>query len=383
MTNTEAKQRRTTSSMSGDTTPTAAATTLVPTVYKPTKSPKEALYTLYKVSHYKAGLPMNLLIVQSVMAGIYIAMAGQLYLSVGAGILGAAVFPVGLIAVVLTSAELFTGDTLVFTTAVLGGQVGVDKLIRNWAVSWVFNFFGCIVWASIITYASDALDDSGNVELAIAIAEKKALQPWIHIFLKAIGANFMVCLGVWQSTCAEDVAGKIMAIWFPIAGFVMMGLEHIIANQYLIPVGMMYAGSAGKISVLRLLCALSAATLGNIIGGALLMGAVYWYINDSMSTHNNSGNGNGNGNGSTHGNGNGNAQPLMERLRQAMLAFASASEAPPGSTPTTSSSLNKKTEEDDETKPIMAASGGGENGENHSSPTNGNKPAVSTVDRIV
>ena len=283
----ELRQRRANGENGGNNTtppPSMIPTTpSIPSLYQPTKTPKETLYALYKAGQYKASTPMRILVVQSVMAGIFIAMAGHLYLAVGGGIFGAAVFPTGLIAVVLTSAELFTGDTLVFISSVLGGKVGFDNLVRNWTVAWFCNWFGCIVWASILTYASDALDDSNQTELAIYISEKKALQPFGHIFLKAIAANFMVCLGVWQSTAAEDVAGKILAIWFPISGFVMMGMEHVIANQYLIPLGMMYAGAAGNISVGRLLGAIIVCTLGNIVGGGLLVGAVYWYIYDSMN----------------------------------------------------------------------------------------------------
>ena len=359
---TEAKQRRPISTVGDDESTTTAP--IIPSSYKATKAPKDTLFTLYKVSQYKASLPMNLLIVQSVMAGIYVAMAGHLYLAVGAGVLGAAVFPTGLIAVVLTSAELFTGDTLVFMAAILGGHVSLEKLVRNWCVSWVFNFFGCIVWASIITYASDALEDAGQVDLAIQIAEKKALQPWMHIFLKAIGANFMVCLAVWQSTCAEDVAGKVLAIWFPISGFILIGLEHVIANQFLIPTGMMYAGAAGKISVGQLLCALSAATLGNMVGGGLLVGAVYWYINDSMATSASSSNP---------------PQPLGVRLRQAMIAFSKSSSNLGGGESSSAAAAARKGEKvtledvNEETEPLAPASGEG----------GSSKPAAATVDRIV
>ncbi|KAL7574034.1 hypothetical protein ACA910_015613 [Epithemia clementina (nom. ined.)] len=251
--------------------------------YKSTKAPKETLQAIYKAGQYKAGLPLNILVVQSFMAGVYIAMAGHLYLAVGGGILGSAMFPTGLIAVVLTSAELFTGDALVFIASTLGGQVGVDKLLRNWTVAWLGNFAGSIFWASLVAYASDSLQDLHQVDLAIAVAQKKALQPWSHIFLKAMGANFMVCLGVWQATCAEEVAGKILAIWFPIAGFCMMGFEHVIANQFLIPIGMMYGGDDQVVSVASLFSALSAGTLGNIVGGGILVGAVYWYIFDAMA----------------------------------------------------------------------------------------------------
>jgi len=250
--------------------------------YKATKAPKETLLAVYKAGEYKAALPMNLLMIQSFMAGIYIAMAGHLFLAVGGGVLGSALFPTGLMAVILTSAELFTGDALVFIASVLGRRVTFSKLLRNWTVSWVMNFAGCLFWASVMVYASDALVDLDRVDFAVAVSLKKTKESWLGIFLKGIGANFMVCVGVWQATCAEEVAGKILALWFPIAAFVMLGFDHCIANQFLIPVGMMYGAD---ISVSHLfLHALLPATLGNIVGGGFLVGAVYWYVYDSMAS---------------------------------------------------------------------------------------------------
>ncbi|KAL7571641.1 hypothetical protein ACA910_011177 [Epithemia clementina (nom. ined.)] len=259
-------------------------------VYQPlTKTPRETLYAIYQSGQAKAALPWNLLVVHSVMAGIYIAMASHLYLAVGGGVLGAALFPTGLIAVVLTSAELFTGDALVFVAALLGGKVRFSHLLRNWTVAWLGNFAGCIFWASLVALATDSLEDLNRVELALAVAQKKALQPWSHILVKAMGANFMVCLGVWQATCSADVAGKILALWFPIAGFVLLGFEHVVANQFLLPVAMMYGGRLLEddqqvLSVGELWYALSAATVGNVLGGGVLLGAVYWYALDSSSS---------------------------------------------------------------------------------------------------
>ena len=250
--------------------------------YKATKAPKDTLLAVYKTGEYKAALPMNLLMVQSFMAGVYIAMAGHLYLAVGGGVLGSALFPTGLIAVLLTSAELFTGDALVFIASVLGGRVSFYKLVRNWSVSWLMNFAGCLFWAGVMVYASDSLADLDRVDYAIAVALKKNHETWLAIFLKGIGANFMVCVGVWQATCAEEVAGKILALWFPIAAFVMLGFDHCIANQFFIPLGMMFGAD---ISVSELLFhALLPATLGNVVGGGIMVGAVYWYVYDSMAS---------------------------------------------------------------------------------------------------
>jgi formate/nitrite transporter len=229
---------------------------------------------------YKAGLPLNLLCVQSFMAGIYIAMAGHVFLALGGGLLGSAFFPTGLIAVTLTSAELFTGDALVFVASVLGGKVKMQKLVRNWTVSWIMNFVGALVWSSAVAYASGSLEDLGKADFAVQVALKKANQSFIHIFLKGIAANFMVCLGVWQATCAEEVAGKVLALWFPITAFVAMGFEHSIANQFFLPLGMMFGADISYGDVFK---ALIAATLGNVVGGGIFVGAVYWYVYDSMA----------------------------------------------------------------------------------------------------
>lgn len=246
-----------------------------------TKAPKETLIAIYSAGKYKANLTLNVLAIQSFMAGIYIASAGQLFLAVGGGVLGAALFPGGLIAVILTSAELFTGDALIFVASVLGGQVKLKSLLRNWTVSWISNFLGCLSWAYVISYLSNALVDMDAQELAVKVAEKKALNEMYSIFIKGIGANFMVCVAVWQGTCAQEVAGKILALWFPTAAFVMMGFDHVVANMFLIPIGMMLGAN---VSVGRMFAALMMATLGNIVGGGLFVGAVYWYVFDSMAS---------------------------------------------------------------------------------------------------
>ena len=246
-----------------------------------TKSPSQTLEAVYSTGQYKAGLPLHILSVQSFMAGIYIAMAGQLYLSVGGGVLGAALFSAGLLGVVLTSGELFTGDALVFVAALLGGRVKPSSVARNWVVSWCVNFVGCLAWAFVIGYASDALQDLGKAEYAVAVAEKKAGQTFLGTFLKGIAANFMVCVGVWQATCAEEVSGKVLALWFPITGFVASGFDHCIANQFFFPLGMFLGAD---ITVGNMFLKLLAATMGNVLGGGFFVGAVYWYVFDSMQS---------------------------------------------------------------------------------------------------
>ena len=246
-----------------------------------TKAPKDTLQAVYAAGKYKAGLRLDILCVQSTMAGVFIAFAGQLYLSVGGGIIGAALFPGGLIAVILTSAELFTGDALVFVASVLGGQVSLVKLLRNWSVSWFCNFIGSVLWAYFLGYLSNAVEDVGATELAIKVAEKKALDHMGSIFLKGVGANFLVCIAVWQGTTAEEASGKVLTLWWPTASFILLGFSHCVANMYLIPMGMMLGAN---ISVGRMFASILMATLGNIVGGGFFVGAIYWYVFDSMAS---------------------------------------------------------------------------------------------------
>jgi formate/nitrite transporter len=215
--------------------PRALAHNLAAMVSTPrTKAPKDTLKAVYVAGTYKAALTLDILMVQSFMAGLYIGMASHLYLAIGGGVLGAIFFPTGLVAVLLTSAELFTGDALIFVASVLGGKVTLRSLCRNWTVSWICNFVGCLAWAYFMVYLPDSLGDLDKNEYAVKVALAKAHQPSGAIFLKGVGANFMVCLGVWQYTCAEEVAGKVLALFFPIAGFVIMGFDHCIANQFFI-----------------------------------------------------------------------------------------------------------------------------------------------------
>jgi len=246
-----------------------------------TKAPKDTLRAVYAAGKYKAGLKLDVLCVQSTMAGIFIAFAGQLYLSVGGGLIGAVLFPGGLIAVILTSAELFTGDALIFVASVLGGQVPIHRLVRNWCVSWICNFMGSVLWAYFLGYLSHALEDVGATELAIQVAEKKALDHMGSIFLKGIGANFLVCIAVWQGTTAEEASGKVLTLWWPTASFILLGFSHCVANMYLIPMGMMLGAN---ISVGRMFTSILMATLGNVVGGGFFVGAVYWYVFDSLAS---------------------------------------------------------------------------------------------------
>ena len=204
-----------------------------------TVPPKNArvMEAAYRVGEFKATVGIRYLLVQSILAGVFKSLGCTTFLVVGGGVVGAALFPVGLIAITLTSTELFTGDLLILTVSFLAGKVSFYSVLRNHVVSWCGNFIGTVFWAAIIGYASGTIVDNGADELAISMAVSKTTQPWGHIVGKAVGANFLVCLAIWQAMVAQEVASKVLALWFPIVAFVTAGLEHVVANMYFIPLG--------------------------------------------------------------------------------------------------------------------------------------------------
>ena len=143
------------------------------------------------------------------------------------------------------------------------------------------NFIGSVLWAYFLGYLSHALEDVGATELAIQVAEKKALDHMGSIFLKGVGANFLVCIAVWQGTTAEEASGKVLTLWWPTASFILLGFSHCVANMFLIPMGMMMGAN---ISVGRMFTSILMASFGNIVGGGFFVGAVYWYVFDSMAS---------------------------------------------------------------------------------------------------
>mmetsp|Transcript_25566 Transcript_25566/g.55900 ORF Transcript_25566/g.55900 Transcript_25566/m.55900 type:complete len:298 (+) Transcript_25566:147-1040(+) len=246
------------------------------------RDPSAVLMAVRGLGKHKGEESWYVLSLQAFQAGCYKSIACQLYLTVGGGILGAVLFPVGLIGIILTGAELFTSDALFLVTAFFSGDIPYTRLVRNFTLSWIFNFIGCLFWGGVLAQLSGQLEDAGAIDFAVYTAEKKADQPWYQIFLKGIGANFLIALAVWQATTSKDVAGKILGIWFPVMAFVELGFEHSIANMFFLPVGMWNGADVNVVTMLFL--QLLPATLGNMCGGGIGMGMVYWVLYDSVAS---------------------------------------------------------------------------------------------------
>ena len=199
------------------------------------------------------------------------------------------IFTVGLILVIVAGAELFTGNNLILM-AVLAKKVTAAKMLRNWGVVYLGNLVGSLIIALVMLMSKQYLFAGGALgKTVLTIANTKSgLGFWSAIGL-GIMCNLLVCLAVWMSFSARTTAGKILAIIPPITAFVAAGFEHSVANMYFIPIGLLIkwtdpafvtkAGEFGNLSLGNFFIRnLLPVTIGNLIGGALFVGAMYWFI---------------------------------------------------------------------------------------------------------
>jgi formate/nitrite transporter len=262
---------------------------------------------------YKTGLPAWNMIMRGFMSGAYIAMGGALATVCSTGIMATdatlrygtasagfsqlilgAVFPVGLIITVLTGAELFTGDAMLAPMAAFIHKISWAAVANLWLWVYIGNLIGSIVWAYIMANGPFVSFSAAGVPTvtafglrAIAIANAKvsyvgAAALW-SAFLKGIGCNWLVNLAILLGICADDAVGKFFGIWFPIMAFVSSGLEHSIANMYFIPAGIFTDAfrvvgdrSATLTWVTMWTNNIIVVTLGNIVGGMVFVGVIYW-----------------------------------------------------------------------------------------------------------
>ena len=237
-------------------------------------------------------------IVLGILAGVFIGL-GAMFCTVvttatGLGfgltkLLGGLTFCLGLILVVVAGSELFTGNTLIVMSWI-SGRVSLARLLRNWGLVYFANLVGALSLAGLMFYTNQwTLNSNGVGANALLIANAKVNLSFGSALARGIMCNALVCLAIWLCFSARTVTDKIVAIIFPITAFVAAGFEHSIANMYFIPMGILLASqpsvlaaagvTAGSVSNLTwagFVGNLVPVTIGNIIGGAILVGAVYW-----------------------------------------------------------------------------------------------------------
>ncbi len=263
-------------------------------------SPKEVAEKYVGIGIIKAKLRTSKMFLLGIMAGLFIALAAVVSNTASsvitnasaARVVSGAVFPVGLLMVLLAGSELFTGNCLMIIP-VLEKKLKIREMLKNWIVVYVGNFVGAVIVA-LIVYYSGQLDLFGGALAVTTIkaAATKCSLTFGKAVLLGIMCNFLVCIAVWISFAADDVAGKIAGLFMPIFAFVVSGFEHSIANMYYIPAGLLaasnsdyYAAASETVTNIANLSVgnfflnnLIPVTIGNIIGGMILVGCSYWFI---------------------------------------------------------------------------------------------------------
>ncbi len=250
--------------------------------------PKEIVGYASKAALTKGTYSFKKIMVLSFLAGAYISIGGLIAIIVGYGFpelsannpgltkfLMGATFPIGLMLVTLAGGELFTGNTAYFIPSVMNKEQGWGSLFRNWSLVWIGNFIGSLFFAYFIVYLAEVVKAEPWSLGVEKIAISKTSYPFYVTMLKGVGANWLVCLAMWLAMSSERVTGKIIGIWWPVMTFVAIGYEHSIANMFFIPLAMMQGAdiTIGELFINNLI----PATIGNIIGGSLFVGGLYWY----------------------------------------------------------------------------------------------------------
>ena len=236
----------------------------------------------------------------SVLAGAFISLGAVFSTTVTAGaqgnlyyggirLLSGITFSLGLILVVCAGAELFTGNNLI-VMAWASGKVTPAALLRNWVLVYAGNMVGSL--GAVVLVALSGMFALGGGDLgvtALKIAAGKTQIPFMEALVRGILCNTLVCLAVWLAFAAHTVPGKVMAVIFPVTAFVALGFEHSVANMYLIPAGFVAAFDPATVAASGLsqaaldsltpagfIANLIPVTIGNILGGSVLVAAVYW-----------------------------------------------------------------------------------------------------------
>ncbi|WP_372757629.1 formate/nitrite transporter family protein [Mariniflexile sp.] len=252
-------------------------------------SPKEVIEIVSVLAQNKGAYKIRKTLILAFLAGAYIAFGGLLAIVVGGGspelaasnpgitkFLFGAMFPVGLILVVVVGAELFTGNNAYFVPNVLSKKQSINAVLKNWGLVYIGNFIGAVFVAFFITHLTHLVSDAPFSESVRNVAMTKTSHTFLVTFLKGIGANWLVCLAVWQGMAAKDTVGKIFGIWLPVMAFVTLGFEHSIANMYFIPLAIFEGAPITWMHFFE--SNLIPATLGNIVGGVIFVGMPYGYL---------------------------------------------------------------------------------------------------------
>jgi len=216
-------------------------------------------------------------------AGAFIALGYLLFIRVTAtltghleglgSLIGASVFPIGLILTLLAGGELLTGNMMAVPLARMAKRVSTGKVLYNWFLVTVSNFLGALFVAYFFGHLVGLTEAAPFLEKTISIADHKLEATFIQAFVSGIGCNWLVASAVWLSYGANDMSGKIIGIWFPTMAFVAIGFQHVVANMFVIPAAIF----AGHFTWLDYIDNFIPVFLGNAVGGTIFIAMAYWH----------------------------------------------------------------------------------------------------------
>lgn len=245
--------------------------------------PNEILDIAIKKGYKKANASAVSLMILGFIAGALIALSSLALIRVTGtlpkewgslnSLLGAVVFPIGLICILMAGGELVTGNMMALTVAYMNKKISGIKVLRNWGIVTVANLIGSI----FVAYAFGhflGLTEGAFLDKTLHAAQAKVDADFLHAFVSGIGCNWFVCLAVWLSFGAKDAGGKLVSVWFPVMIFIAIGFQHVVANMFFIPAAIFAGGPITWLDFANNLCAVF---LGNLVGGALFVGAFYYW----------------------------------------------------------------------------------------------------------
>ncbi|WP_072370410.1 formate/nitrite transporter family protein [Thermophilibacter mediterraneus] len=242
-----------------------------------------------RVAETKASTDVASSLALSVMAGAFISLGATFMLVVKSDatlgfaatqLLGGFSFTLGLFLILAAGAELFTGNCLM-VMGPLAGRFSWGRLLSSWALVLAGNLVGAVLAAALLAAAGVASANGGALgEAAVAVAEGKVALGWGVTFARGVLCNLLVCLAVWIGHAATSVTDKFFSALLPVMAFMACGFEHCVANMFFLPYALMLQalGAPGGVDLAGAASNLSAATLGNLVGGALLVGVSYWFV---------------------------------------------------------------------------------------------------------
>lgn len=254
-------------------------------------SPRQIAAKIESVGVVKARLPFFTMLMLGVLAGVFIGIGSMFSVIVKsdggltfatAAILSGIAFSLGLFIVIIAGAELFTGNNLLIM-AWAYRRITTRELLRNWGVVFAGNLIGAMSFAAVVFLSGHAsLNDGAIAEKYLAIAAAKCALPFWPAFFRGVLCNVLVCLAVWMATAGRSVFDKFIAVTFPVTAFVAAGFEHSIANLYFFPMAWLLQtfDRSAEVAVTwsGVIGNLVPVILGNIVGGGVLVGLVYYLV---------------------------------------------------------------------------------------------------------